>query len=128
MELCKPVDTGRGAFLVFPARDIVRLFAKYVVGGDVDEGSVVFLCRFGEVAYGSGVEKFGKVSVILSFVYVGVCRAVYDDIYGVFARHFFYGVCIGDVKLCDIGKYVSVGGACRDVAQTAAKLSVGSGH
>ena len=63
------------------------------------------------------VDEVGACDVVLSLVYVGVCGTVHDYVGFRFLHFGTFGVNVGDVKFCHVGKRVVVAAFSGDAAQ-----------
>ena len=64
---------------------------------------------FGKIAYSCSIYKLCCSLVTLCFIYIGICRTIYYYINRGRFHSIHYGIGIGYIKLCNIGKDVIVG-------------------
>ena len=114
-ELGRTINARGRTFLVLAAGRVVGIATENVVRGDVDEITSHFLHRDGQVSHGVVVNQFAPLGVRLCTIYVGVGRAVDDDINLVRFYLFANVIEIRDVEdlgveICgrDVGEYAVV--------------------
>ena len=135
-KLGRSVYPRRCAFLLLPARSVVRVPAEHVVRGDVHQQAAGLFHRLREYLRGFRIQPAAKGPVALRLVHVGVGRAVDYTVDAVFLYRLPYGCRIRDVKNHRlqpsrrdyVREYVCVTAVLADKTHLPAKLAVRPGY
>ena len=128
----RAVHPRRRAFLLLPARSVVRIPAEHVVRGDVHKQAAGLFHRLREYLRGFRIQPAAKGPVALRLVHIRIGRAVDYTVDAVFLYRLPYGCRIRDVKNHRlqpirrdyVREYVCVAAALANKAHFAAKLAV----